>query len=388
MRLERRTGQVEAVVIHAELRRHVQLARQVLPDPRELLRGHDVGGIKLPRAVLAELGTRLVLMYEVHVLKVRRRVVPVAGIATDHDFRADHPVLEDERTVRDHFPGAGEILAASRERRTVDGKRPRLRQQARQVGRRVHKPDDHRAVIGRDDAEVGRGSLAARRGHCIRYGLQDLRIRRGGRRIHEAAHARHIVPGDERFPVRPAKTLPQVKGVLESVGRDRPRFRRRRHGTAVRTDRGQPFEQVTEDIERGVRACALRVQRVRLRSIAANEGRRVGLAGRLRRVRLGLTIVTSATGGECSECGGQPDHRRRPPPAASMRVHREGREPQASRLTGSARPATRSRFLRWISSSETAAGVMPGIRAAWPSVAGRCSIRRCRTSFDRPRTCA
>ena len=41
---------------------------------------------------------------------------------------------------------------------------------------------------------------------------------------------------------------------------------------------------------------------------------------------------------------------------------------------------------RWTRSSEIAAGVTPGTRAAWPSVCGRASPRRWRTSFDRPVT--
>ena len=43
-----------------------------------------------------------------------------------------------------------------------------------------------------------------------------------------------------------------------------------------------------------------------------------------------------------------------------------------------------ARFFRWISRIETAAGVMPGTRDAWPSVAGRTAARFCRASFDNP----
>ena len=60
--LERRTRQVEAVVVGGELRRDVQLGGQVLLDPRELLRRHDVGHVDLAGAVLAELGARVVVM--------------------------------------------------------------------------------------------------------------------------------------------------------------------------------------------------------------------------------------------------------------------------------------------------------------------------------------
>ena len=45
-----------------------------------------------------------------------------------------------------------------------------------------------------------------------------------------------------------------------------------------------------------------------------------------------------------------------------------------------------ARFFRYTSSMESAAGVTPGMRPAWPSVAGQDSLRRCRTSVDRPGT--
>ncbi len=44
------------------------------------------------------------------------------------------------------------------------------------------------------------------------------------------------------------------------------------------------------------------------------------------------------------------------------------------------------RFLRCTSSSEMAAGVTPGIRAAWPRVWGLTCVSFWRTSLDRPRT--
>jgi len=43
---------------------------------------------------------------------------------------------------------------------------------------------------------------------------------------------------------------------------------------------------------------------------------------------------------------------------------------------------------RCTSSSETAAGVTPGMRLAWPTVCGRTRSNFCRTSADSPRTAA
>jgi len=44
-------------------------------------------------------------------------------------------------------------------------------------------------------------------------------------------------------------------------------------------------------------------------------------------------------------------------------------------------------FFRLTRINDTAAGVTPGIREAWPTVAGRCSMSFCFTSEDKPDTC-
>src|SRR5476651_1285682 len=49
----------------------------------------------------------------------------------------------------------------------------------------------------------------------------------------------------------------------------------------------------------------------------------------------------------------------------------------------SSRSARRFRCTR---RSEIAAGVTPWMRAAWPTVSGRCCVSFCCTSFDSPRT--
>ena len=46
---------------------------------------------------------------------------------------------------------------------------------------------------------------------------------------------------------------------------------------------------------------------------------------------------------------------------------------------------TISRFFRWISNNDTAAGVTPGNRDAWPMVPGRAASSFWQTSLDKPR---
>ena len=63
---------------------------------------------------------------------------------------------------------------------------------------------------------------------------------------------------------------------------------------------------------------------------------------------------------------------------AARRAHADRRS-----CTGAGSPSPR---FRCTSNSEIAAGVMPEMRAAWPSVSGLCALRLCCTSADRPRT--
>ena len=80
--------------------------------------------------------------------------------------------------------------------------------------------------------------------------------------------------------------------------------------------------------------------------------------------------------------------------AFDFRVESHARErvasfPGARELLDESAHATRVRppplrFFRCTSRIDTAAGVTPGMRPAWPTVAGRTSASFCRTSCDRP----
>jgi len=56
--------------------------------------------------------------------------------------------------------------------------------------------------------------------------------------------------------------------------------------------------------------------------------------------------------------------------------------PEGAHATFGGEPS--ARFFRCTSRIDTAAAVTPGTRAAWPSVAGRTSVSRWRTSWERP----
>ena len=276
MVLERRLREVEAVVIDAELRRHVQLAGQVGLDPRELLRRHDVRDVQLAGAVLAELGAGIGVVQVMHVRDAVGLVVPVVAVALGDDLRADHPVAQYEPAVRHQAARARVLRAVLCERRPVHRERARLRQQPEQVWRRVDEPDHHGAVVRRADAErVGR-LLAAHDGRSVHYRLEHLCIGRGRGRIHQPSHARHELGRADRIAVRPAQSIAQPERVLETVGTDGPRLSGRGHGTAVRAHRGQALEQVAEDVERRIGTRTLRVERLGLRAVAATQGGRVG----------------------------------------------------------------------------------------------------------------
>ena len=179
--------------------------RQVLLDPLELRRRHHVGEVELAGAVLAQLGAGVRDVHEMHALEPGRAVVPVAWIALHHHVRADDPVVEHERPVRDQLAGTRVLGAVRRQRRAMHGEGAGLRQQAEQVRRRRGEADQHRAVVGRADAQRLRRHLAAGDGAGVQHRVDELRIRRRRAWIDQASHAGDVIRRPQRVAVRPAQ---------------------------------------------------------------------------------------------------------------------------------------------------------------------------------------
>ena len=132
------------------------------------------------------------------------------------------------------------------------------------------------------DAETLGRLLAADDRGGVQHRLEHLRVGRRRGRIDQATQAGDEIGGAQRIAVRPAQVLAQVERVFEAIRTDGPGFRRGRHGTAVGTDGGQPLEQVAQDVERGIGAGALRVERVGFGPVAAPQRRALG--GRISRL--------------------------------------------------------------------------------------------------------
>ena len=282
----------------------MQLARQVLLDPCELLGRHDVGHVELAGPVLAELGAGLGVVQVAHVRDARGGVVPVVRVSRGDHVRAHHPVLEHERAVRHELAGPRVLRAVLRQRRAVHGEGARMREDAEQVRRRVRELDHDGAVVRRGHANRVRRLLAGHDGRGVQHGLEDLCVRRGRGRIDEPAHAGDEIGRPHGIAVRPAQPVAQPERVLEAVRAHRPRLGRRRHHCAVRTDGGQAFEQVTLDVERCVGAAALRVERVGLGPVAPAQRRGVGRDHGLGRVgRRRCRLATTAGDEQRSQAG-------------------------------------------------------------------------------------
>ncbi len=199
--LERRPRQVEAVVIHGQLRRHVQLAGQVLLDPGELLRRHDVGDVQLARPVLPEFGARIGMVEIVHALDPGARVVPVMAVALGNHVRAHYPVAQHERAIRQQPARAGVLRPVLRQRRPVHREAAGLCEQPEQVRRRVAEPDHHGPVIGSVDAERLRRTFPTHDFGGIDHRLEGLGVRRRRGRIDQPPHPGHEIRGAQRIAV-------------------------------------------------------------------------------------------------------------------------------------------------------------------------------------------
>ena len=94
----------------------MQFARQVLLDPLELRRRHDVGDVEFARAVLSQFGAGIGDVHEVHFIELRRGVVPVVRVPAQDDVRTDDPVRQHEGAVR-HELARTRVLRAVRSQR-------------------------------------------------------------------------------------------------------------------------------------------------------------------------------------------------------------------------------------------------------------------------------
>ncbi len=222
-----------------------------------------------------------------------------------------------------------------------------MRQYGEEIRGRVRELHQQRCGIDSLHSQ-GRGGRQTR-GDRLRtlHGRQQLRVLRAGPRVHQTTPRGREVFGNQGFAIRPARQLSQVKSIANAVSGDRALIGGGQHRRAIRAYFGQAFIQVAQDGECRLGARTVRVETLRLRAVAAAQDHRA-------RFRGNIAMPPGECGGQRRhDCGKHQRRQHRPRPRNARHLQR-GAELQAAR----------SRFLRCTSSSDTAAGVRPGIRAA------------------------
>ncbi len=157
-----------------------------------------------------------------------------------------------------------------------------------------------------------------------------------------------------RIAIRPLEIRAQPEGVHQAVIARRPARGGPGNRRRIAIEAGQAFEQVAQHDRRLHGARLVRIQRIGVGPVAAQQD--------LLAVRR-VSGLASATGAE-----------------------RQRSELRGNQLAARDIPhqAARLVFFKCTSRMDTAAGVTPATRAACPTVAGRICASFCRTSFDNP----
>ena len=256
----------------------------------------------------------------------------------------------------------------------------------RDVGRQIRDLLRRMHALHRDQHAARARDAAPRRTRTSR----DRRTRARSRRRtaprmrsprRAAACARRVAQVQARSPL--------ASGTRPSCDWGRPASTANRAARSRAECPGRPPPEPTSSTRRAVALRQVRQHRERVEQVMrdharglANRGQVVGLVP-LREQRRGTRAVARAA----------PRSAARPErvDAAAERLGRSTRalvpehsaSARALTPTGATAPAPR---FRWTSSSEMAAGVMPEMRAAWPTVSGLPAASFCRASVDSPRT--
>ena len=196
-------------------------------------------------------------------------------------------------------------------------------------------------------------------------GIEDRRVLGQGGRIGTAAQAVDEVIGRHRIAVAPAPLALQSEGVDEAIVTDRPALGSAGNQRAVGRFGHQAFKEIAQHIGSGDAFRAMRIQGFGLGAVAPAQdlygGEFLAAGAADRRVCTGSCSFLATTAGHRQQAGDGQRSRQQAP------LHARDR-----------------RFLRCTSSSETATGVTPEMREAWPTVAGRWRASFWRISCDRP----
>ena len=164
--------------------------------------------------------------------------------------------------------GSRVLRAVLPHRRQVHRERDRQGQQRRQRGAAVER-EHHRARVRRGHAQRARRQRAGLHRLRVVQRIEQLAERRGRHRRERAAEAGHDLRGVERLAIAPAQAVAQHERPAAAVGRHRPALRHARHQPPARVLGDQPFVEVAQHVAAGDFLAAVRVERARLRAVAA-----------------------------------------------------------------------------------------------------------------------
>ena len=232
-------------------------------------------------------------------------------------------------------------------------RRRRMRHQTWKIRRRSAQGNHEGLGIGRGDTERIDGLLARDDIGRVENHIDDLRVLRGGDRIHQAPEAGGEIFSHQRFAAGPAHVGSQLERVDTAVVADCPVLGSGRHRRCVLVETREAFEQIAQHHHRFVGARLVGIERVGIGAVASQQDGGLVSAG----------LVPLAAGAQCQR------ERRGENPASRDVRHQAARD-----------------FLRCTNRMDTAAGVTPATRAACPTVAGRICSSFCRTSLESPAT--
>jgi hypothetical protein len=155
----------------------------------------------------------------------------------------------------------------------VHGKGGGVRQQRRQIGRRVAQADAQGFSVQRLHAEPrGRQPAGADRLGTVDR-RQQLGVGRARGRVGAAAQAGGEILGAERIAVGPAHPGPQVEDVVQPIGAGVPALGGGGRGLAVGIEPGQALVEIAQEIGGADALGAMRIERLRLRAVAQPQHR-------------------------------------------------------------------------------------------------------------------
>ena len=270
--VERRLGDVEDQIHHGEQRRKMQMVRHSLAQPADLARWKIADDVQFVVAVAA-VGGASVCRRKVADLRQPHALggMEVRVLAGPHEA-VRLPSLQHESAVADHVARFHPVIAAEppdhmfRHRKaggigeTLGQKREGFRQ-----------PNPQHVIAQRFHAQAGWRLLAGV--HILRAldGVEEEGEAGGRVRVQQALEREDEILGGERCAIGPASVFAQLERPGEAVRRGLPTVSDSADHAAVGVVRGQPLEQVGENLLFQIQVVAVGIQGQRFAAVADTQ---------------------------------------------------------------------------------------------------------------------